>query len=433
MGHDKKTAMAGQSCASSVPGQRRDRSGGDSRSGARSLSLTPRAALASRAPARGDAVPCASSFFVPLTPARWAAHKLAGHWRRAIGSGGAVLGRTGQNQRQNQQHIENARDLPRFSGFSVNASRDACAWPCVHMRAYVREGFAGTQEPSSIIYVNQWDSGSKAGSLRFSLEPAGAASGRNGGFLRFLNKIGGGYCACIDRGTARGLICPPMRGRVAQSFGVFGRAASIRGRSASIGRRAVRIEQLGGAVAACSSWSIGLVEGVDQARGADRAGMADFCGFWGVALGLLEGSCWKGGRNRAEMRAFRASVFSPCGLRGGRVGAAGACPGLVEAGGRSAPATPPMPPSRARAFPSSLADAIFPLGIDLSPDPLSGIPCQPAGNGEMGWRKTGSGEVAKADRRPWRGWRAGLGSGAAGKLRRCGDASREARDVNALW
>lgn len=207
-----------------------------------------------------------------------------------------------------------------------------------------------------------------------------------------------------------------MEGRVGKGLGVFGRSAWSMAVRGMVG--------LGGSV------RIERGELVDQAKRWRWAGMADLRGFCGVAAAMLEGPCWKAWLNSAAMRGFSRVGISLPGLRVMRWAMVTPRPGHGEAGGHSAPATPPLPPAPRRDLPSSQADAIFPVRFDLSPEPISGIKRPARKIRELGWRKTGSGEGRKAHRRPARNGGAGRGTGAAGELRRCADTSGEARHVN---
>ena len=162
------------------------------------------------------------SFFASLTPARWDAMSLAAQFSGLVGSGVAVLVGTAQNQRQNRQVTDIVALLPLVPGFQSFASRDVRT--CVHVStcAYMCARNARTSEPTNIIYVNQMDSGSVAGSARFQPEPTLRGAGRAHGFAPISNILIGGYApAALDR-PSRGL----MRSRLGESFGVFGLGAS---------------------------------------------------------------------------------------------------------------------------------------------------------------------------------------------------------------
>lgn len=175
------------------------------------------------------------SFFASLTPARWDAMSLAAQFSGPVGPGGAVLARTAQNQRQNRQATDIAALSPLVLWFQRFASRDAR--PCIRVSAcaYVCARNARTSEPAIIIYVNQMDSGSRAGSARFSPEPVLRRAGRPHGFPPISNILIGRYAlAALDR-SSRGL----MRSGGGESFGVFGLGASTdRARRPSSTRRA---------------------------------------------------------------------------------------------------------------------------------------------------------------------------------------------------
>jgi hypothetical protein len=153
--------------------------------------------------------------FVPLTPARWLAYKLAGKFSASIGSGGAVLARTVQNQRQNLQTI----DIPTFFRsvlrFWVFASRYTCvrvhARPC----AYGNRRNPRTSEPHQFIVINHRVIGSSTGSVRFQPEPALSTMADGDGFLPVLRLIAGiNGARCASSGL--------LRGWGGESFGVFG-------------------------------------------------------------------------------------------------------------------------------------------------------------------------------------------------------------------
>jgi hypothetical protein len=274
------------------------------------------------------------SFFVTLTPARWQAINLVGKSWRPIGSGEAVLARTDENQRQNQQPIEIAAFSVRFSRFSRVASRHAYAHTYTDTRAHVRGVKHRTTEPTNFIVINHRVSGSKVGSARFCLEPASDGAALNGGKASLFNIIAGEYAASPRSGVRK-------RGGWRKVSGISGRSA-------------------------LPVWAIGLDR--DQLWSAWRslAGMADFCGFGRTDRAMLEGQCWSDGLETAQMRRLRESLASLSGLARSVSGAPGADRQPGRGRGSDRPGRPPVPPFAAGQFPCSLAHEPFRFSIDLS-------------------------------------------------------------------
>lgn len=193
----------------------------------------------------------ASCFFVTLTPARLGAYRLASQFSASIGSGGAVLVRTRQNQRQNQQHLEIITQSTAVLWFCDFASRDARrrthARPCAYMCARNPR----TSEPLHIIYIYHIDIGSVSGSVRFWPEPASIAYIDIGGFLRVSIKIVGRYRSF---GASSGLLggCP------GENFGLFRIRRADR---AAAGLDVIQVQSIDAIlrVSAGQSGSVGMV------------------------------------------------------------------------------------------------------------------------------------------------------------------------------
>jgi hypothetical protein len=162
-----------------------------------------------------------SCFFVSLTPARLKAYRLSGHISASFGSGGAVLVRTVQNLRQNQQLLEIIKQSCLVLWFRVFASRHAWAGVRVRLCAYTREGNPRTSELYQLIYILHIDIGSSLGSVRFWSEPQLPASVECGGFLRFCSILAGRYGSI---GASSGL----LRGCPGENFWLFRRRAADR-------------------------------------------------------------------------------------------------------------------------------------------------------------------------------------------------------------
>ena len=164
----------------------------------------------------------ASLFFVPLTPARSIAYRLAGRISASIGSGGAVLAGTGQNLSQNPQLIEITAYSHAVLWFRVSASRYARRHAPMRTCAYMCARNPRTSEPTDYFYILELVIGSKLGSARFRPEPEYQADGVNGGFLRFSIKIVGGYGAQWASSSW-------LAGWAGESFGVFALGGALRG------------------------------------------------------------------------------------------------------------------------------------------------------------------------------------------------------------
>lgn len=197
-----------------------------------------------------------------LTPARGGAKRLAARLGGASGSGGAVLARTAIEPSQNQQTIDNARFVARFSRFYAVASRDARAGVCAITRAYTRVTIHRTIEPLAIVYVMQWVNGSVTVLWRFSPEPAGLGSGQGRGILRFFDKLGGRYRRALvelEPNRACSTVAGGWRG---ESFGDFGAGRSSRAGDRARGlvaRRWIRARCGNGGILRFSAHPIGHV------------------------------------------------------------------------------------------------------------------------------------------------------------------------------
>lgn len=156
-------------------------------------------------------------FFVPLTPARSEAKRLAVASCGVRRVRGAVLTEPIRNQRQNLQPIEFVAQSCAVLWFRAVASRDARVGEGAGLRAYVREGNPGTSEPSIIIYVIQMDSGSGEVPARFQPEPAQIGARRGHAFPPIANILFGRNAAAASDRALKGL----SRSRAGATFGVF--------------------------------------------------------------------------------------------------------------------------------------------------------------------------------------------------------------------
>lgn len=177
----------------------------------------------------------APPFFVRLTPARWEAMNLAANFSASNGCGAAVLSEPFQNQRQNRQVAEIVSQSSQVLGFRSGASRDARAYACMGLCAYMCARNARTSEPLSFIHIYQLDRGSSAVLSRFWPEPALIDAGRAHGFASISNILCGRYARSSSDRAPRGL----MRSRGGERFGVFRlRASADRAAASSSTRRA---------------------------------------------------------------------------------------------------------------------------------------------------------------------------------------------------
>jgi hypothetical protein len=135
-----------------------------------------------------------SFLFSLLTPARWDAMNLARQFPARDGVGWAVPAGTIQNHRQNHQHIEIQRFCASVLGFSGIASRDVRVGACVGVHTYMHAREARTSEPSILIVLIQWFSGSRAVLTWFSPEPHPVACLERRRIASFPIKIVGRYC-----------------------------------------------------------------------------------------------------------------------------------------------------------------------------------------------------------------------------------------------
>ena len=156
-------------------------------------------------------------FFVPLTPARWEAKRLAVASCGVRRVRGAVLTEPIWNRRQNLQHLEIVAQSCAVLWFRAAASRDARVCEGAGLRAYVREEKSGTTEPPIIIYVNQMDSGSGEVPAWFQPEPAMIDARRGHAFPPIANILFGRNAAAASDRPLRGL----SRSRARETFGDF--------------------------------------------------------------------------------------------------------------------------------------------------------------------------------------------------------------------
>lgn len=199
-------------------------------------------------------------FFVPLTPARWEAMRLASQFSARSGCGVAVPTEPIQNRRENRQLTEIVSYSPLVLRFLSVASRDAYAYTHVGPCAYMCARNARTSEPLYYISILQLVSGSSLGSARFSPEPALLDAGRGHVNAPISIKIVGRYApAALDR-PSRGL----MRSRLGERFGVFGLGATAASGSTRRGRIGGKASVFAGASVVVGTLSL---ERMAQTRG----------------------------------------------------------------------------------------------------------------------------------------------------------------------
>lgn len=348
-----------------------------------------------------------------LTPARFDARKLVVQRLGHCGSGVAVPSGTCVEPGWNHQHIENVALFTRFQWFRAVASRDARTGLCVCTCAYMCEGIAGTLEPLTYCYVNQWVIGSKAVPSGFQLEPLRCPALTNGSFLRFRNILAGGYGRdglIHERDRRRSGL---LRGRGRESFGDFGDAAVL-------GERFVQ----GGWVRVAGSGEAG---GVASSGAGLNGGNPRFleCDQRHVGSVMLEGM--------AERRGFlpfpdagRMPVRLARRAPGGRADARSR---LAKAPrGVDRPGHPPMPPFAPRPAPRALARQTVRIWIGFAPAQHQGICTAGSGTRQSGGGWIGSG--CGLSRANPAACKLGRGSIFAGNPRRMGQVIGRRAHVN---
>jgi hypothetical protein len=127
-----------------------------------------------------------------LTPARWS----ASNWQRQLVGSTRVRERfqlePTWNRWRNHQPVDLAPLFARFQRFHVCASRDVRVCERAHTRAYMREGFAGTVEPTHFLYSLQMDSGSKSVPKWFQFGTAAQLAALGRAARRISNILAGG-------------------------------------------------------------------------------------------------------------------------------------------------------------------------------------------------------------------------------------------------
>lgn len=317
--------------------------------------------------------PC---FFVLLTPARWQANRMAGQISASFGSGGAVLARTVQNHRQNQQHIEIIAQSLAVLKFCAFASRHTCVRVHVRLCAYVCVRNSRTSEPHQYIVINHIDISSGLGSVWFWSEPVLLAAVERRAIAPVSIKQVGRYAS---PSACRGL----LHARPGESFGVFVLAVQLLGLDPPL----VDLASSNDAFLRLPTGQSGDVGMVMLERCAEGGSNPSLSGNWPLPIGKA--------RTIAQVR----------------------------------PGTPPMPPFASRPFTSSLArqlcqnlEGLRRLNHIGTWRPARLEKCR------NGWRQNGSGKGKAVRFNPFETGRGKAKT--AGKLHRICQAIGGAADVN---
>lgn len=293
----------------------------------RGCALPPRPACS----AVPGAALCASPRALRLTPTHGDANKLAARFAAPAGSGGRVATATVPQPSGNLQHIENAALFSTVAELQALASRHAHAGMHLPARACRGLSKAATLQPLQIRYVEQWVRGCSVVAARLRLQPAIDQAGNEACRAAGSNILAGRYPRRVLDVACSGV----KEARVALTFGDFG-AARISGR---------RVGHL----------DLGAM-GTSSASGRN-GGFPRVCGAGCGRVGrvMLEGCAQVPGN--AGISCLRRQPFRL------RASAALGAPIGSEA--------PPLPPSRARQSPCTLAAAIFPIWNGFSsPAPI---------------------------------------------------------------
>lgn len=337
-----------------------------------------------------------------LTPARLVARSWFSQSRHRNGFGVAVLVGTAREPLQNRQSSEITGNSSRFSRFSDLASRHACAYVCVRLRACRAPQIARTTEPHTIIVRYHVDSGSVVVPKRFWSEPGVLERGVNGRVLRFRHILAGGNAARSVDGWPDRASSTPLAGRGGESFGDFWPGAGSTWARASMspvpcGRIAARVvlRVRNGGILRFVAVPIRHVGRVMLEGWPQRRGLPWF--FEGQPLPVRQR---RSGAAGAEARAW-------CGTRGGIDAARGT----------------PVPPFAAALSPSTLAHDSGRIW-----NAVSGVSAGHGRNRQSWGLRSGSGWGFRFPA-PGTG-RAGQGRGAGGSARRSGQARAGAVHVN---
>lgn len=331
-----------------------------------------------------------------LTPARWDAIRLACQLVDTAGSGAAVTVVTAMKPICNRQLSDNASFFAPVTRLQACASRHVRVGACAHTRAYTRahvHEITCNSVTVSIYVYNTVGCRLQSGYVEVTLvtrgrcRRIGADRAQPSGYSGRRKPQG-----LLDR-AANGVLLA----RAAETFGV------------SVARRASRMAL------------IGVAAPLDQGE-ALIGKNGGFLRFPTLASGYVGRAMLEGSTEGRGNAGFSWTVRKPVRL----VAAAAGRPGAALAIG---PEAPPLPPSRARAAPSTVGREAarisngFPVGTLDSRDGTNR-----AGAAQSLARRNGSG--FGKDRRRIRNAAAGLGLGMTGIPRRWADASEGAARVN---
>lgn len=263
-----------------------------------------------------------------LTPTRASAKKISARFAGPNGSGGWVASATTLQPRCNHQSTDIAPLFTVVAELRAQASRDVRVRVCACTRACRGGQNLQLLQPLKNSYILELVSGCKMVARRLRLQPRQNQAGSGTSCSLGMNILVAGYA-----GLRSDAVCSGVKGgRVAQTFGVFGRRCA-------------------------SAWARSGGGSIDG----EKAGIAGVCEGQIAPVGrvMLEGLT-----KAQQLQGLARLRRQPIGLlhRWSTAGSAG--------GGGDRPAAPPLPPSRARQSPCTQAQAIFSNwnGVSASPD-----------------------------------------------------------------